>query len=263
MDNVLNLHFSYQSFINWTYFSEPYSCIVDTRRICQESNRFPKIMYFLHGEQMTRTILGLGGSPRSGSTTAMALRLALDGASQAGARTGLIDLATVRLPLFDGTYTLDGYTPTERKTVTTLFDAVDEAQGIILASPVYHNSISGSLKNALDFLELLYDTHASGLRGKVVGIIAAQGGSSGSGMNTLTTMLLAARAMGAWVAPTMVTFRESRQEFDEAGHVRNPALDQRLRQLGSEVARASDMFAEHWVAEEHYQRAFHPALMNE
>ena len=212
---------------------------------------------------MARIILGLGGSPRSGSTTAMALRVALDGASQVGARTSLVDLATARLPLFDGTSTLDGYTSEERQAILGLFDAVDEAQGIILASPVYHNSISGSLKNALDFLELLYDTHASGLRGKVAGIIAAQGGSSGSGMNTLTAMLLATRAMGAWVAPTMVAFTESRHAFDEAGRARHPALDQRLRQLGSEVAQASALFAEHWVAEKTYQRAVYPALLNE
>lgn len=212
---------------------------------------------------MAPTILGLGGSPRSGSTTAIALRIALDGASQAGARTSLINLATLRLPLFDGTYTLDGYTFAERKAVMTLLDAVYEAQGIILASPVYHNIISGSLKNALDFVELLYDTHASGLKGKVAGIIAAQGGDTGSGMNTLTTMLLAARAMGAWVAPTMVAFTESRQAFDEAGRTRNPDIDQRLRQLGSEVARASALFAEHWVAEKNYQRAAHLALLNE
>lgn len=212
---------------------------------------------------MTVTILGLGGSPRAGSTAALALQIALDGARQAGVRTHLIDLATLRLPLFDGTYTLDGYTPAERKVITTLFDAVYEAQGFILASPVYHNAISGSLKNALDFLELLYTTHASGMKGKVAGIIAAQGGTSGSGMNTLTTMLLAVRAMGAWVAPTMVALPGSREAFDEAGRAYHPAIDQRLRRLGTEVARASAMFAAHWIVEENYQRAFHQALMKE
>lgn len=82
-------------------------------------------------------------------------------------------------------------------------------------------------------------------------------------MNTLTTMLLATRAMGAWVAPTMVAFTESRQAFDEAGCARNPALDQRLRQLGSEVAQASALFAEHWATEKNARRAVYPAFLNE
>lgn len=195
---------------------------------------------------MTTTILGLGGSLRAGSTTTLALRIALAGAQETGVRTHLIELATLQLPLFDGSYTLEGYLPAAREAITTLLDAVCEAQGVILASPTYHNTISGSLKNALDMLELLQDNRPSGLKGKVVGITAVQGGTSGTGINTLTTMLLAARGMGAWVAPTMVSIPGSREAFDEVGLAHNPDLNQRLRGLGAEVAWASAMFAAQW-----------------
>jgi len=198
---------------------------------------------------MAATILGIGGSIRAGSTAMLALQIALAGALEIGAQPRLIDLATFHLPLFDGTYSLDGYTSEGRKTIITLLDATREARGFILASPTYHNTIRGSLKNALDFMELLKDDHPPRLEGKVVGLVSVQGGTSGTGNNTLTTMLLAARAMRAWVAPSMVSVPGSREAFDEEGRARDSTINRRLRMLGVEVARASAMFAAHWPVE--------------
>lgn len=59
-------------------------------------------------------------------------------------------------------------------------------------------------------------------------------------------MLLAARAMRAWVAPTMVSVPGSSAAFDEDGLAYDTIINQRLRMLGAEVARASAMFAAHW-----------------
>lgn len=191
-------------------------------------------------------ILGIGGSLRAGSTTALALQVALAGARSAGAETRLLDLATLSLPLFDGAYELDGYTPEGRKAILTLLDSTREAQGLIFASPTYHNTISGSLKNALDYMELLGTDRPPRLEGKVVGVLAVQLGTSGTGNNTLTTMILAARAMRAWVAPTMVSVPDSRGAFDEDGQPRDQVIAQRLHMLGVEVARASEMFANYW-----------------
>lgn len=198
---------------------------------------------------MTVTVLGLGGSLRQGSVTHRVLQIALEGAREAGAQTRLLDLAALSLPMFDGSYTLDGYTPEGRETILTLFHAIREARGIILASPTYHNTISGSLKNALDFIELLKDDIPPRLEGKVVGLLSVQLGTSGTGNNTITTMLLAARAMRAWVAPTMVAVLGSPTVFDEEGQPYDPGLVKRLHMLGAEVARASSMFAQHWSVE--------------
>ena len=194
-------------------------------------------------------ILGLGGSLRSGSATTQALKIALTEAEAAGAHMDLIDLAVFRLPIFDGTYTLDGYTACERKAVTMLLQLVANSQGIILASPTYHNTISGIVKNALELLEVYNEDGPGRFAGKVVGLIAVQGGTSGTGNNTLTTMLLAARAMQAWVAPTMVSVPGSRSAFKE-GLPLHPNIEERLHLLGSEVARVSAIFGAHWMAPE-------------
>jgi FMN reductase len=195
---------------------------------------------------MTTTILGLGGSLRRGSVTTLALRIALEGAEETGLSTHLLDLATLPLPLFNGTYSLEEYTPEGREAILILLNAVRGAQGFIFASPTYHNTISGSLKNALDYIELLKDDHPPRLEGKVVGLMSVQLGVSGTGNHTITTMLLAARAMRAWVAPTMVAVPDSRQMFNEEGQAYDPTLSKRLHTLGAEVARASEMFANYW-----------------
>lgn len=195
---------------------------------------------------MTTKILGLGGSMRAGSATTSALRIALAAAQAAGADTRLIDLAMHRLPMFDGTYTLDGYTARERQAVTVLLEKVMDAQGVILASPTYHNTISGALKNALELLEVCNEDQPGRFTGKVIGLVTVQGGTSGTGINTLTTMLLAARAMHGWVAPTMVSVPGSRSAFNEGGRAINSGVEERLRALGAEVARASAIFGAHW-----------------
>jgi FMN reductase len=195
---------------------------------------------------MTTLILGLGGSLRPGSVTMLALRVALAGAEAAGASTELLDLATLPLPMFNGTYSLEAYTYEGRDAILTVLNAVRRAQGFIFASPTYHNTISGSLKNALDYLELLKDDIPPRLEGKVVGLMSVQLGVSGTGNHTITTMLLAARAMRAWVAPTMVAVPDSRQMFNEEGEPYDPTLVKRLHALGVEVAQASAMFAAHW-----------------
>ena len=196
---------------------------------------------------METKVLGLGGSLREGSTTTQALRLALAGAEAAGAETELIDLAAFPLPVFDGTYTLDGYTASEREAVIRLLDAVANAQGIILASPTYHNTISSALKNALELLEVYNEDGPGRFTGKVVGLVTVQGGTSGTGNNTLTTMLLAARAMHAWVTPTMVSVPGSRSAFAD-GLLLNPGIEHRLQALGAEAARVGAIFGEHYPA---------------
>lgn len=194
---------------------------------------------------METKVLGLGGSMREGSTTTQALRLALAGAQASGAHTELIDLAALPLPVFDGTYTLDGYTASEREAVIKLLDAVASAQGIILASPTYHNTISSALKNALELLEVYNEDGPGRFTGKVVGLVTVQGGTSGTGNNTLTTMLLAARAMHAWVTPTMVSVPGSRSAFTD-GLPLNAGIEQRLQALGAEVTRVGAIFGERY-----------------
>jgi FMN reductase len=191
-------------------------------------------------------ILGIGGSLRPGSVSEKVLQVTLEGAQKAGAEITILTPASLPLPFFDGTYSLDHYSAPERQAITTLLDTTRRADGYIFCSPTYHNIISGAVKNMLDYLELLRADPSPRLEGKVVGLVTVQEGTSGTAHNTLTTMLLAARAMRAWVAPTMLAIPGSRAALGADDKPLNDPFTQRLQALGAEVARASSMFAAHW-----------------
>src|SRR4051794_13735501 len=95
------------------------------------------------------TIVGLGGSLAPQSTSLSALKVALDGARDYGADVQLFDLRALNLPMFmpDG-----APAPAAAR---QLCDAVSVAQGMLWSSPLYHGTISGAFKNALDWLQLL------------------------------------------------------------------------------------------------------------
>ncbi|MCS6936149.1 MAG: NAD(P)H-dependent oxidoreductase [Candidatus Bipolaricaulota bacterium] len=182
-------------------------------------------------------ILGINGSlRRTGSRTLHALEIALRGAADAGAHTELLDLKQLDLPFYDDRPDVQSYPPS----VFTLVERVRWADGLILASPVYHGTLSGAMKNALDFLELLSNDQPPWLENKVVGLISVAGGNSG--INTINSMLHTCRAMRAWVLPLAVTVPGS--AFTPDGQLHDLNITERLLKLGVETARYAQLFAQ-------------------
>ena len=60
-----------------------------------------------------------------------------------------------------------------------LIESCYAADGLIWSSPLYQGTISGALKNALDWLHLLGSREPSYLHDKVIGLISAAGGTQG------------------------------------------------------------------------------------
>jgi len=98
-----------------------------------------------------------------GSTTPPGrLHRAVEGAiERAEVEADLLDLGTLRIGFADGTPAAD----LEDDTPAAIA-AIESARALILATPVYRGSITGSLKNLLDL------TPVGALQGKVVGIVA-------------------------------------------------------------------------------------------
>jgi FMN reductase len=94
-------------------------------------------------------IVGIGGSIGDFSTSLVALETALNAAAEAGAVTELIDLAELSLPMYAHIET--GVS----QNVIDFCEKVHQADALIFCSPLYHGSISGLFKNAIDWLELL------------------------------------------------------------------------------------------------------------
>ena len=91
-------------------------------------------------------ILGICGSMKPHSSTAFVLNYALEAAKESGAETEFYDICEHDLPFCDGRDDESTYPPQ----VHEFKKLIRSSQGIIIATPEYHNSFTGSLKNALD-----------------------------------------------------------------------------------------------------------------
>jgi FMN reductase len=163
-------------------------------------------------------IVGIGGSLRAGSYSQMALRIAADRAQTLGASVEIFDLRTLDLPFCDGENDYQTYPDVEK-----LRNAVRQADGLILATPEYHGSVSGALKNALDLMSFEH------LDGKVAGAISVLGGQVNSNaLNDLRTIL---RWVHAWVIPEQIAIGQAWKAFSPDGKLLDEKLSQRFDQF--------------------------------
>ncbi|MGH7025005.1 MAG: NADPH-dependent FMN reductase [Caulobacteraceae bacterium] len=155
-------------------------------------------------------IVGVGGTLRPGSTSELALAKALETARAAGARTELFGGEFLsRLPIFDPR----SQPPDDGR--ERLLETVKAADGLIVASPGYHGSISGLVKNALDCLETLRDDERPYLDGRAVGCIVTASGGQAAG-STLAALRSIVHALRGWPTPFGATL-SANGLFDEDG----------------------------------------------
>jgi len=114
-------------------------------------------------------VAGVGGSLRAESTSRAALAAAVDGAAAAGAETELIWIRDLGLPLYSAEHQIP-------RAAQQFADTVYRCDAMIWSSPTYHGSVSGSFKNALDWLILLAGNDPPYLSNKPVGLVATAGG---------------------------------------------------------------------------------------
>jgi FMN reductase len=161
-------------------------------------------------------IVGIGGTVRAGSSTERALAVALRAAEAAGAETLLLGGEFLaRLPVFDPRP--GGASPEQ----VELADAVRAADGVIVASPGYHGSLSGLVKNALDTLELTRDDAMPYFQGRPVGVIITADGWQAAG-TTLMALRSIIHALRGWPTPFGAALNAGTSLFDEAGECREP-----------------------------------------
>ena len=180
-------------------------------------------------------IIGLGGSLARVSRSRAALRTALEGAAKAGADTQLLDLRELDLRLYDP----DHEEPTGA--AATLIESCYAADGLLWSSPMYQGTISGALKNALDWLHPLGRRDPPYLHDKVIGLISAAGGMQG--LQAINTMEFAVRALRGWAVPYVVPVASAARVFDPEGRILDQAVELQLETLGTEVVRVAERFA--------------------
>jgi FMN reductase len=183
-------------------------------------------------------VVGLGGSLRDGSHSRSALAAALEGASAAGATVQLLDLRELGLPMYSPDLEAD-----PPPVIRTLIDGCYDADGMLWSSPMYNGSVSGSFKNAIDWLHMLGTREPPYLHDEVIGLISAAGGTQG--LQVVNTMEFSVRSLRAWAVPYVVPVPRATRVFAESGTVQDEAVEQQLRMLGEEVVRVAERFARH------------------
>jgi len=174
-------------------------------------------------------IVGIGGTVRTGSSTEKALTVALRAVEAGGGETRLLGgefLAS--LPI----YNPQPGGPTAEQQVLT--EAVRVADGVIVASPGYHGSISGVIKNALDTLEGLRDDARPYFTDRAVGCIITADGWQAAG-TTLTTLRSIIHALRGWPTPFGAALNANSGSFDAEGACVDPKDAWQLATVGEQV----------------------------
>jgi FMN reductase len=162
-------------------------------------------------------LLGVGGSMREGSASTRAVRLCLELAAAAGAETRLLELRAAGLPM---------YNPDAEAGpgAASVLEAVRWADAFVLGTPDYHGSMSGAVKNFLDY-------HWEEFAGKLFGYVCA---SHEKGLTAMDQMRTAVRQCYGWSLPYGVSVH-SEQDFDAAGGGVSPRLRQRLAMVARDL----------------------------
>jgi FMN reductase len=181
---------------------------------------------------MSRLIVALGGTTRPESSTERVLAIAAEAARGGGAQ----------VLTFGGPYmaALPHYRGPDwtRDKGGEMIDAVRVADGILLATPGYHGTVSGMVKNAIDYLEELANDARPYLEGRPVGLIVTAFGHQAAN-SSMTTLRTIAHALRGWPTPFGAALKVGPDSFDAAGALLDPDACTQLRLVGSQVASAA------------------------
>ena len=170
-------------------------------------------------------IVGIAGSLRKGSYNAALLRAA----------SGLLpeditlEIGTIEgIPLYDGDVEVaEGIPPS----VQALKSSIAAADGLLLVTPEYNNSVPGVLKNAIDWLSRPPADIGSVFGNRAVAVIGASPGGFGTVL-AQNAWLPVIRTLGMrpWFGGRMMVSRAG-SVFDAQGALVDDAIREQLRKF--------------------------------
>jgi chromate reductase len=169
------------------------------------------------------TIIGISGSVRNGSYNAALLRAAADVAPQGC----VLEIASIKdIPLYNGDLEASQGIP---EPVTELKDRIANAEGLLLVTPEYNNSLPGVLKNAIDWLTRPPADVSRVFRDRPVGMMGATPGATGTRLaQTAWLPIFRALGMRPWFGSQLYVGNASKV-FDESGALADGDLKKRLQ----------------------------------
>lgn len=169
------------------------------------------------------SIIGISGSTRVGSFNSALLRAAASSLRE-GALLRIESIASI--PLYNGDEEAARGIP---EAVARLKDAIAEADGLLLVSPEYNNSLPGVAKNAIDWLSRPPADIARVFGGKPVAIAGASPGGFGTVLSQ-NAWLPVFKSLGAelWSGGRLLVSRAG-SVFDANGEIQDPRVRENVR----------------------------------
>jgi NAD(P)H-dependent FMN reductase len=175
----------------------------------------------------TVNVLGVAGSMRQQSYSTRTLKIVLEEAKKYASEPYMLELRKINLPLYDPSeITPDEFSSNNNNTnvLETITTSLRWADVFVLASPDYHGSMSGGMKNFLDYFWEVF-------AGKTFGYIVA---SHEKGLTVADQMRTAVRQCYGWSMPYNISINGER-DFDSKGNLVNSALAKRIKMLARDL----------------------------
>ena len=185
---------------------------------------------------VTPRILAFGGSLRRESYNQKLAAISAQAARDAGAEVTLIALRDFPLPVFDEDLEKASGMPDPAKRLKQLFR---EHHGLLIASPEYNSSITGALKNAIDWVSRTESDDEPSLvafAGKSAVLCAASPGALG-GLRGLVHVRAILGNIGVTVLPDQVAVPKAYAAFREDGSLADEKQAAKVKALGAQLAR--------------------------
>jgi NAD(P)H-dependent FMN reductase len=170
------------------------------------------------------TIIGLSGSTRRGSFNSALLRAAAAAVPE-GAQIRIESIAAI--PLYNGDEEAEHGIPA---VVARLKDLIAAADGLLLVTPEYNNSIPGVAKNAIDWLTRPASDVPRVFRDKPVGIAGASPGGFGTVLSQ-NAWLPVLRTLGADLWSGRLLVSRAGSVFDANGTITDAAIQENVRKF--------------------------------
>ena len=183
----------------------------------------------------TLRVLAFAGSTRQESFNKKLVQVAAAGAREAGADVTDIDLRDYRLPVFDQDDESERGKPDNAKALKQLMIDHD---AFLISAPEYNSSVTGVLKNSIDWVSRPDDGDAAPLvafGGKVVTLMSASPGALG-GLRGLVHLRSILGNLGCIVLPNQVAVPKAHEAFKDDGTLVDDAQQQRILRLGRTLA---------------------------
>jgi len=167
-------------------------------------------------------LLVFAGSVRKDSLNKKLLTVAGDIAHKKGAELKIVDIADFEMPLYSGDIEDKQGIPQAANKLKELFNNVD---GVIISSPEYNYSVSGVLKNALDWTSRI---KPQPFKQKHILLMSASPSMVG-GNRGLWALRMPLEALGAFVYPDMFSLAVAHEAFDANGGLKDSNLFNMLK----------------------------------